>query len=177
MKKLIIIFLISILLYSCHTSRDVVKTVVKIDSTAYHKFDSLHEAYKLDSIAYENTISLLNQNNITFECPPCDSTGEPTIITFDSAGVIRRIEGRVKSIKTQSDFNQKEAIHWKSLFDSLTHVERKDSVTVKTEIKYQEKVIKKTFIPWWLWVLLILAGILWLNERFGIVKIPFLNKK
>lgn len=175
MRYLLFIALI-ICLYSCHTSRETIKTVIQIDSTAYHKFDSLHSAYRLDSIAYENTISLLNQNAITFDCPPCDSS-DKTVITFDSAGVIRRIEGRVKSIKTQSDFNQKEAIHWKQLYDSLTHVERKDSVTVKTNIIYKDKIVKKQFIPWWIWVLLIIAGLLWLNERFNIVKIPFITKK
>ncbi len=160
-----------LLFFSCRPTKEIIKTEIRIDSSAVHKYDSLYHAYKLDSTAYENTISLLNQNNVTFECPPCDSSGNNTIVEFDSMGVIRRVEGRIKSLKTQSNYSQKEAANWKHLYDSLSHVERKDSVTVSTEIEYREKIVKRSFIPWWLWILVIAGFALYINKKFKILPI------
>lgn len=176
MKYILIIFSI-VVLFSCRTTKEITKTEIRTDSTAVRKYDSLYRVYRLDSASFQNTLNLMNENFVTFECPACGDSSDNTVIEFDSLGFIKRVEGRVKSIKTQSDLNKRESYYWKTMYDSLTHVQRKDSVTVKKEIEIREKIVKKTFIPWWVYLVLAIAGILWINERFRIFKIPFITKK
>lgn len=183
MKNLLYIFLICTL-FSCTRKMNLQQSTTIVDSSYKHKYDSTTEIIKTLSQAYESLLQSTSNSDVVFETTPCDSgkvsaQGMPHIInkvTIDSKGN-KVYEGQIKSFRESASIMERKYYTLTQSYDSLaakkTELENNYSKLQETK----SKVVKSTFIPIWLWIVLVIAGLLWLNERFSIVKIPFLTKK
>jgi len=183
MKNLLYIALVCTL-FSCTRKMNLQQSKTIVDSSYKHKYDSTTEIIKTLSQAYESLLQSTSNSDVVFETTPCDSgriggSGLPHIInkvTIDSKGN-KTYEGQIKSFRESASVMETKYYSLTQSYDSLA---AKKSELENNYTKLQEtksKVVKSTFIPIWLWIVLVIAGLLWINERFSIVKIPFLTKK
>lgn len=179
-----VIIMLALALFSCNRKMQTHWIKTGVDSSYLRKYDSTVDVNKTLSEAYESLLQTTNSTDVVFECPPCDSgkvsaQGMPHIInrvTVDSKGN-KVFEGSIKSYREAASVMEKRYYSLTQSYDSLA---AKKSELENNYSKLEEKknkVVKSTFIPIWLWIVLIIAGLLWLNERFSIIKLPFLTKK
>lgn len=140
------------LLLSCRTVKNIETVKYLHDSTSVKQRDSVVRLYKLDSASWSNEKSSLSENQVIFR-----DTGSVRIKYYPD-GSVSEIEGNnLKSLTNKLSKEQKESSFWKTKYDSAASHVSKDSVTVKTEYVTVTKEVKKTFMPWWLWILLLPA--------------------
>lgn len=158
---------ISVLLFSCTSTKHIDRTVTVTDSTAVHQVDSLIRLQKLDSAGYQNIIQALSEQQISFR-----DTGTTKII-YDTVGQIKYIEGPVRYINAKLvNTDSKNKFHISSS-DSVSIFSERDSIQVKTGTKTVTVEKKVRFIPWWIWVIigllvvyvLYMEGAIDLNKR------------
>lgn len=153
-------------LCSCRTTKYVTKTEYKKDSTAIYERDSLSRLIVDNQKYYQHLIETLGENNIIFR-----DTGRVEIV-YRPDGSIESVKGEVRSLNSRLQSSQNENFYWRSKYDSLSHIKRKDSVILKTDYKTVEVKKKVTVFPWWFW--LICASALIVGTRLGKIKIPFI---
>lgn len=144
---LAIIALIIILASSCRTVKYIDRVQIQKDTSALHTIDSLLKVMREDSIGYNSLIEMLSQNQIQFR-----DTGSAKIV-YRPDGSIESVEGQVRTLNSRLARSQAENSVWKSRFDSLAQVKRKDSVAVKTDIKTVQVERKVSVLPWWIWLI------------------------
>lgn len=179
-----LIIIAAVALFSCNRKINLQQTKVTVDSSYIHKYDSTVEVNKTLSEAYESLLQTTNSTDVVFECPPCDSgkiggSGMPHVIskiTVDSKGN-KVFEGAIKSYREAASVMERKYFSLTQSYDSLAAKKTELENNYSKLQEQKSKVVKSTFIPIWLWIVLVIAGLLWLNERFSIVKIPFLTKK
>lgn len=174
----IAVIFMALLLFSCRTVKNIETLKVEVDSTAIRERDSLIEVNKLTTSAYENLVRSMSESDIVFECPPCDSfqteglhpneEGKKRIagtinnkLEFYPDGTLKSAEGRIKSARSLAERNEQTAHYWQQQYDSLFQVKQRDTTTVKTNIQYVDREVKRTFIPWWIWVIAGLGYVAW----------------
>lgn len=187
------------LLSSCRVSRNVSTSRQTVDSVARSSFDSLQHVYEATIAFYERMTHDSSTTDVVFENEPCPNIDSIYAI-LDSAGKARfevmlkdkqirelknklkvnadgsfEAEGRIKSYRTTAEKYIQENSSLRHEKDSLTQViKTKDDQLSKTaEVKML--VVKKTFIPWWIWLIIIILGVLWI---YGLIpKNKLLNFK
>lgn len=162
--KILLILLLSSILISCRTIKNIETVKVVKDSTAAHQRDSMISLYKLDSSGWVNTIEMLSENTIIFQ----DTGRVVTKIEYYPDGSLKTVEGNLKSVSAKFASSQKEAAYWKTQYDSLATHKDSSIVQVKTEIKTVDREVKRTVFPGWIWIVIIAAAIggIWVGVKF-----------
>lgn len=160
-KELTINFLIALsfvlAVHGCTTSKNVVKTDVRIDSTKVQELSDsirylMNENHKLST-----TISELTYGGIVFDTLHIHDTITNTVIVRPDGTI--EANGRIKELKF-SVSRQKQIIeNLTRMVDSLKVLKEK----VKTETKYvsvtKDKTKKTTMFPWYLLVIAAATGL------------------
>lgn len=184
MRYLFIIFVIA--LASCHTSRNIQTESVNMDSIV--KSLSLKHKQEIDLLNLEHKKHLEELTNIGATFTPCPPANVPDSILFllDSAAKYRiilwqkdqKIQSLNHTLKVNADgsFETTQQVSSLQIAKSKTEDENiamKHSLGVleiqldssKTQLKREQesksKVVKKTFIPWWMYVIAGVGFLLW----------------
>lgn len=201
-SQIIYLLILFILATSCHTSRSISTDHSTVDSVSKSKYDSLNRVHEKTVAEFQSFKHDSTTTDVIFDNDPCpnldslrlilDSAGKANLDKFISSTeeqirVLKNklkvnadgsfeAEGRIKSYRTTNEKINQENVRLSHERDSLNRLvkEKEDQLSKTADSK--KTVVKKTFIPWWLWGLIILLGVLWLNERIGIIKIPFVTK-
>lgn len=175
--------LIAMLLISCNRKLHTEKSETKSSDTKVINVDSVIQVNKTLSEAYEELLKTTNSTGVVFESMPCDSAkiggaGMPHVInkiTVAPDGT-KTFEGAIKSYKDDAAAYQRAIFTLHGTIDSLARL-------VKTDTSHHEqshieivRTVKTSFIPLWMWIVLAIVGILWINERFSLFKIPFITR-
>jgi hypothetical protein len=175
-----IVILICILL-SCNRKVNLQQTKTIIDSTYKGKFDSTVEVIKTLSQAYESLLQSTSNSDVVFETTPCpDGKGDTVTriinrVTIDSKGN-KVYEGQIKSFRESASVMEKKYYSLTQSYDSLAAKKAEVEKNYSLLQVEKKKVVKSTFIPIWLWIVLAIVGLLWINERFSIFQIPFITR-
>lgn len=159
--------LILLIFASCTTSRkSSSSTTVVVDSTSIRAWQEHAAMLEKQVEEYQKDSSAAKEIEVIFadDCD-CDSSKPAPVIVFDN-GKIASITGQLKSIKQQltdevkesSKFEQ-EASFWKSKYDSVAN-------NKKVDIKEEDKEVKRTVTPIWVWFLIALLSVALLREYF-----------
>ena len=173
--KLYAIIFISIILFSCKTTKYIDKIKTVVDSTAIKQRDALSRTLKETIEDFEKEREDWSNTGISFDTTPCpDSTKTITKIVFDN-GKIKSIEGNVKSLNQSLYEKEAEVYNAHFIIDSLTlENEKLETQLSKKEVVVHKEIKKVTFIPWWIW--LIVGGGLIVGTFFPQAK-RFLKQK
>jgi hypothetical protein len=178
MKNLLTIVLICTL-FSCNRKSQTQKSETHEVNDQSKTVDSLSRVIKTWSDSYEELLKTTNSTGVVFEKMPCDSgmniPSMPHIIIRPDG--TKEFSGPIKSYKDDASKYQRTISSLQGTIDSLNQVIKKDTSHHEASAVVVVKTVKSTFIPVWMWVILIVAGLLWLNERFRFITIPFLNRK
>lgn len=192
MKLLIPVIAIA-MLSSCHVSRNVSTAHQTVDSVAKSSYDSLQHVYEATVAFYEKITHDSTTTDVVFENDPCPNIDSIYAI-LDSAGKVRfevmlkdqqikelknklkvnadgsfEAEGRIKSYRTTAEKYINENASLRHEKDSLNRVikSKEDQLSKVSDTK--TIVVKKTFIPWWLWLIIGVLAVLWL---YGLIPKP-----
>lgn len=152
--KILLILLLSSILFSCRTIKNIETVKVVKDSTAAHQRDSVISLYKLDSSGWANHNAMVSENTIIFQ----DTGRIVTKIEYYPDGSLKTVEGNLKSVSAKLAKEQKESGYWKSRYDSLAIHKDSSIVQVKTEIQTVVKEVKRTSFPGWIWLVIVAAA-------------------
>lgn len=170
--------LLLIILFSCTRKLHTSRTTTTESNTVTAKYDSLNEIIRTLSSAYEELLASKSSLGVTFDTTPCDSgmniTTMPRIV--EHADGSREFIGRIKSYQSDVSKYQRAIFSMQARYDSLLSVSRVDSSHHEASAVVVVRKVKSSFIPWWIIVLAVVAGLLWVNERFRVFKVPLLTK-
>jgi hypothetical protein len=134
--------------------------------------------------SYENLLQSKSATVVEFEDKPCPPTiGFPTEINRPTSKVkvnkdgSIEAEGPIKSVKFSNESLQKENRLLRDSVNQLVRLVKADTAAVSRETKTTVKDVKRKGIPLRGWLIIGLLAALWLNERFRIYPVPFLNRK
>lgn len=183
--KYILLAAFVMLLFSCSRKVHTQRTETSSSDTQAHYIDSVKLVNKTLSEAYEELLKTSNSTGVVFESQPCDTVLKVAGATMPR--VVNRIivapdgtktfEGNIKSYKDDATKYQRTIFSMQETIDSLSQLIKKDTSHHEQSSVVVVRNVRSTFIPIWMWALLIIAGALWLNERFRFITIPFLNRK
>lgn len=147
------IVIISLFAISCKTTKFIEKEKIVVDSTSIKQRDAIARVLKEEVERFAKEKEEWNNTGISFDTTPCDSaTKTVTKIVFDN-GKIKSIEGNVKALNQSLYEKSSELYDAHSLIDSLTvELEKQETRLSKTEVKVVKEIERKTFLPWWIWV-------------------------
>jgi hypothetical protein len=179
MKYLSIILLFCIL-FSCTRKVHTEKTQTSSSDTRVVNSDSIIAVNKTLSEAYEELLKTTNSTGVVFESQPCDTAkigaaGVPRV-TIKPDGT-KEFSGPIVRYNDNSQFIAKIIKRYDQIIDSMSRVTKKDTSHHEQSAVVVVRNVKSTFIPVWIWIVMAVVGLLWINERFNIVKIPFITKK
>jgi len=146
---------------SCKTVKYIEKEKIVIDSTYKEENTALFNLLKETKEKYQKEKEQWENTGVVFETTPCPDTANKspapiTKIIFDN-GKLKSIEGNVKALNQSLYEKSSELLDAYSTIDSMgVELEKKEiELSKKQTIVYKE--IKKTFIPWWVWLIAGLA--------------------
>jgi hypothetical protein len=171
------ILLVACILFSCTRKVHTEKTQTSSSDTRVVNSDSIIAVNKTLSEAYEELLKTTNSTGVVFESQPCDTITKVVNRIIVAPDGTKTFEGNIKSYKDDAAKYQRTIFSMKETIDSLAQLTKKDTSHHEQSAVVVVRNVKSTFIPWWLWVALAVVGLLWINERLNIVKIPFLTKK
>lgn len=151
-------------LFGCTRKLHTTRTQTSTDSTAVHRIDSLTEVISTLSEAYESLLQTSSTSEVTFDTTRIGGAGMPHIVIMPDG--TREITGPVKSFKDNSTSLKREVATLKATNDSLRSVKRSHSTRVIHDIRIVDRKVTSHVIPWWIWLVIVLAGGLWAYERF-----------
>lgn len=178
--------LLIIFLTSCHVSRQVATSTTTENTDIKHLRDSF--AFVINHLNYEHEqqIRQITASGVTFNQTPCpdlrsfraslDSIGK---VNFDAAitkdSIIQSLRNKVSidrngAIKAEGAISAayrtnskiiEENTRLAKANDSLWSVHDSDQLKLSKVQDVKTVVMKKTFIPWWMWCLAGLGFVLW----------------
>jgi hypothetical protein len=173
----IIILILICALFSCTRKVHTEKTQTSSSDTQMRYIDSINQVNRTLSEAYEELLKTTNSTGVVFESQPCNTITKVVNRIIVAPDGTKTFEGNIKSYKDDATKLQSKIFSQQETIDSLMRVTKKDTSHHEQSAVVVVRNVKTTFIPIWMWVILIVAGFLWLNERFRFINIPFLTRK
>lgn len=180
MKKLtiknLLILIILVLAASCTRKVHTEKVEDRSSDTQMKYIDSINQVNRTLSEAYEELLKTTNSTGVVFESMPCDTITRVVNKIIVAPDGTKTFEGNIKSYKDDATKLQSRIYSMQETIDSLNQLVKKD--TSHQEVVHIEtvKTVKSTFIPVWMWVILAILFVLWVNERFSLFKIPIITR-
>jgi hypothetical protein len=161
------------MLTGCRTVEKVVERERLIkDSTSVRQVDSLLVVQHDLIQQYETTLQEMRDAGVVFSEIPCPDNPNTVEITPDG-GI--KASGAIKSANVKESTLQLELARLRSTYDSLLHIQRKDSIQVHTQYKTITKTVSRKAQPsWYLWLIFLVAGMV-LEYRFKLIR--FIKQK
>lgn len=175
--------IIAFLVISCNRKMNLQTNKVSVDSTIYHKYDSVVEVNKTQSEAYESLLQTANSTGVVFESTPCDTgkiggSGMPHVInkiTVAPDGT-KTFEGNIKSFNDNQVKHEEKRETKVNEYKELQERHNQLISSYAKEVSTKDKRVKNTGLPWWLIACGIIFFLLWANERFSVFKIPIITR-
>jgi hypothetical protein len=175
--KLLLIFIVSVFIFSCTRKVHTEKTQTSSSDTRVVNTDSIIAVNKTLSEAYEELLKTTNSTGVVFESQPCDTITKVVNRIIVAPDGTKTFEGNIKSYKDDAAKYLRTMVTMKEEIDRLTRLTKKDTSHHEQSAVVVVRNVKTTSIPIWMWVILISACLLWINERFRFINIPFLTRK
>lgn len=175
MKKLTII-LLSTILFSCTRKVHTEKTEDRSIDTQIHYIDSINQVNRTLSEAYEELLKTTNSTGVVFESQPCDTITKVVNKIIVAPDGTKTFEGNIKSYKDDATKLHSRIFSMQETIDSLNRVTKKDNSHHEQSSVVVVRNVKSTFIPVWMWIILAIVGVLWINERFSLFKTPIITR-
>lgn len=186
-----IILVMTVALLSCNRKLHTEKTETHEVEDKSSTVDSLNRIIKTWANAYEELLKTTNSTGVVFESIPCDSSLIPCDSTYRWANRIsgpsnkitispdgtKIFEGRIKSYRDDATKLESKIFSMQGTIDSLNQLVKKDTTHHEQSAVVVVRRVKTSFTPLAIWVLLIAGWLMWANERFKFITIPFLNRK
>lgn len=178
--KYILLAAFVMLLFSCSRKVHTQRTETSSSDTQASYVDSIKQVNKTLSEAYEELLKTSNSTGVVFESVPCDSgkiggAGMPHVIIRPDGS--KEFSGPIKSYRDDNETTRQISSLRKENESLKEQLNKKDTSHHEQSSVVVVRNVRSTFIPVWMWVVLFIAGALWLNERFRFITIPFLNRK
>lgn len=178
--KNLLIFITLVIAVSCNRKLHTEKTETHEVTDKSSTVDSLNRIIKTWANAYEELLKTTNSTGVVFESIPCDTvkTGKqnvPNKITVSPDGT-KTFEGNIKSYKDDKTLESKISAARQWAIDSMSRLVKKDTTHHEQSAVVVVRTVKSSFIPLWMWIVLGIVGLLWLNERLSLFKIPFITR-
>lgn len=180
MKKLtiknLLIVVILVIAASCTRKVHTEKTEDRSSDIQMHYIDSINQVNRTLSEAYEELLKTTNSTGVVFESQPCDTITKVINKIIVAPDGTKTFEGNIKSYKDDATKLQSRIFSMQETIDSLNSLVKKDASHKEVIHTETVRTVKTTYIPWWMWLILIIVGVLWINERFSIFKIPIITR-
>lgn len=174
--KNLLIFITLVIAVSCNRKLHTEKTETHEVTDKSSTVDSLNRIIKTWANAYEELLKTTNSTGVVFESIPCDTvTKIINKITVAPDGT-KTFEGNIKSYKDDKTLESKISAARQWAIDSMSRLVKKDTTHHEQSAVVVVRTVKSSFIPLWMWIVLGIVGLLWINERFSIFKIPFITR-
>lgn len=178
--KYILLAAFVMLLFSCYRKVHTQRTEASSSDTQASYVDSIKQVNKTLSEAYEELLKTSNSTGVVFESVPCDSgkiggAGMPHVIIRPDGS--KEFSGPIKSYRDDNETTKQISSLRQENQSLKEQLNKKDTSSHEQSSVVVVRDVKSTYIPWWMYLLLIISGALWLNERFRFITIPFLNRK
>lgn len=172
-----IVLVMTVALLSCNRKLHTEKTETHEVEDKSSTVDSLNRIIKTWANAYEELLKTTNSTGVVFESQPCDTvTKIINKITVAPDGT-KTFEGNIKSYKDDKTLESKISAARQWAIDSMSRLVKKDTTHHEQSAVVVVRTVKTSFTPLAIWVLLIAGWLMWANERFKFITIPFLNRK
>jgi len=153
----LIIILLALLSQSCTTTKTVQKESIKSEREVV-----LEDSVRVLTKEVEQLLQEKRSNEygvIRFDTVfiPGDTVINTVVIKDGNI----EAKGRIKYVEVNKSVYEKLLVQKDKIIDSLSKLKQKE--VVKTEVKTVDKVVKRSFIPFWVWV--ILAALLFWGNR------------
>jgi len=175
MKNLLILITL-VIAVGCTRKVHTEKTEDRSSDTQMHYIDSINMANRTLSEAYEELLKTTNSTGVVFESQPCDTITKVVNKIIVAPDGTKTFEGNIKSYKEDATKLQSKIFSLQQTNDSLRRVTKKDTSHHEQSSIVVVRNVKSTFIPLWMWIVMAIVGLLWLNERFSLFKIPFITR-
>lgn len=181
MKSLLYYLLMALILVMvftrCSRKLHTERTETNTEDTSKRTIDSLSQVTKTLSDAYESLLQSQTSTEVTVNegTPPAGMPHILSEVTVHPDGS-KTIKGGTIVYRDNALTTQRLSAMRLWVIDSMNRVVKADTSHHAESTVATVRTVKSTFIPVWIWIILGIAGLLWLNERFGIVKIPLLTK-
>ena len=157
MLGVLLIILLALLFSSCTTTKTVQKESIKSEREVV-----LEDSVRVLTKEVEQLLQEKRSNEygvIRFDTVfiPGDTVINTVVIKDGNI----EAKGRIKYVEVNKSVYEKLLVQKDKIIDSLSKLKQKE--VVKTEVKTVDKVVKRSFIPFWVWV--ILAALLFWGNR------------
>jgi hypothetical protein len=174
--KYLIILITLVIAVGCTRKVHTEKTQTSSSDTRVVNSDSIISVNRTLSEAYEELLKTTNSTGVVFESQPCDTITKIVNRIIVAPDGTKTFEGNIKSYKDDATKLQSRIFSQQETIDSLMRVTKKDTSHHEQSAVVVVRNVKSTFIPFWLWIVLAIVGLLWINERFSLFKIPILTR-
>jgi hypothetical protein len=174
--KYLLILITLVIAVGCTRKVHTEKTQTSSSDTQMHYIDSINHVNRTLSEAYEELLKTTNSTGVVFESQPCDTITKVVNRIIVAPDGTKTFEGNIKSYKDDATKLESRIFALEETNDSLRRVTKKDISHHEQSSVVVVRNVKSTFIPVWIWILLAIVGLLWINERFSLFKIPFLTR-
>lgn len=137
----------------------------------------MNRIIKTLSEAYESLLQSTSGSEVTVT-PVVTAQGMPHVlseVTVHPDGS-KTVKGGTITYRDNASVTQRLSTLRRQVIDSMNSVRKKDTMAVVVRTVQTERVVKVSVMPWYAWLIFGILAALWLNERFGVVKIPLLTK-
>lgn len=148
-------------LSSCKTTKEVIKTETKYDSTAIHEAQRLANVLKETNERHLKEKENWESTGVVFDTPQCPDSATTTVtkIVFDN-GKLKSIEGNVKALNQSLYEKSTDLLDAYSTIDSLAFENEKKEMQLSKKATVVVKEVKtKVGTAWWVYALFVLGGI------------------
>ncbi len=149
-------------LLSCRTAKQSTSVEIRYDSTAIRKAETLERT--LRQVEQERDALKLDSSGVRIEF---DTIAVSEVI-IDSSGAVKA-KGALRSVQVSNTRLQRENERLRDSLAATRSTVVHDTVTVAGSVVYRDREVKRTFIPWWVWV--VMVGLVILNFRHQLFNI------
>lgn len=167
------LFFSGLLFTSCKVSRNIQTASTNVDSVVSHVKDSMESVRVRETTELRKMLEEMTSSGVTFVVDSCPER-DRIYALLDSTGDKMRLEERLKSLSNKVTISEKGAItaegnikaayftnsklqeenYRKELeIDSLHREIDSSNVKYNRLAETKSQVVKKTILPWWIWIL------------------------
>lgn len=175
--KYLLISITLVIAVGCTRKVHTEKTEDRSSDTQMHYMDSINRVNRTLYEAYEELLKTTNSTGVVFESQPCDTVTKVVNRIIVAPDGTKTFEGNIKSYKDDATKLQSRIFSMQETIDSLNRRTTKDTSRHEQSAVVVVRNVKTTSAPLMLWIFCIAGWAIWINERFRLLRIPFLTRK
>lgn len=147
---------------SCSTQKHTTSTVTVVDSTSLKVKEDSIRYYKHQVSVLLQEIKEMQYSQVLFDTVFIAGDTVVNTVIVKEDGTIEAT-GKIKSLTVATNKLTKLIEQKNLIIDSLSKLKQTERVEYKTKTEYKDRVIKRSFIPLWIWI--VMAGLLIFSFR------------